>query len=168
MTITEYIAQFLAENGVKHVYGIPGGPSIRLIDDLEKEGVRFILTSDESSAGVMAAVTGRLTGIPGVCHSTFGPGATNLATGVGTALLDRNPLIAITTEISDYYLKRTAQMNIDHQKLFTPVTKATFRLNQKNITGLLKNAFSIANDEYPGPVHLGLPSDLGGLELTEI
>jgi len=159
MTVAEYIAKELKNRGVKYVFGIPGGPSIPLIDKLRKEGIEFILTSNESAAGIMADVTGRLTGIPGICHATYGPGATNLTTGVGGAMLDRSPVIAITSVMPEKLRKRTVQMNIDHQLLFEPVTKASVFVNNKNIKGILKDAFELATDEYPGPVHLGMPSD---------
>ncbi|MBN1388722.1 MAG: thiamine pyrophosphate-binding protein [Bacteroidales bacterium] len=159
MTVVEYIAKELKSRGVKYVFGIPGGPSINLIDELRKSGIEFILTSNESAAGIMADVTGRLTGIPGICHATFGPGATNLSTGIGGAMLDRSPVIALTSVMPEKLRKRTVQMNIDHQLLFEPLTKASVIVNNDNITGVLKDAFELATDEYPGPVHLGLPSD---------
>ena len=83
------------------------------------------------AAGIMADVSARLTGIPGVCHSTFGPGATNIATGVGGAFLDRSPVIVFTSEMDDSMINRTTQMNINHQKLFEPITKATYRLSAR-------------------------------------
>jgi len=64
----------------------------------QNAGIEFILTSNEASAGIMADVTARLTGVPGICHSTFGPGATNITTGIGGALLDRSPVIVFTVK----------------------------------------------------------------------
>ena len=75
MKVADYIANQLFIAGVRYVYGIPGGPSIPWMEAFRDAGIEFILTSHESAAGVMADVTARLTGIPGVCHSTFGPGA---------------------------------------------------------------------------------------------
>jgi acetolactate synthase-1/2/3 large subunit len=112
----------------------------------------------------MADVSARLTGLPGVCHATFGPGATNIATGIGGALLDRSPVIVMTSEVDDRMIGRTTQMNINHQKLFEPITKATFRLNAGNVSDVLHKAFKICMEEYPGPVHIGLPSDIAGIE----
>ena len=168
MTIAEYIAGQLVESGVKYVFGIPGGPSIPYIEAFRKAGIEFILTSHESAAAVMADVTARLTGVPGVCHATFGPGATNISTGTGGALLDRSPVIVITSEMPEKMLKRTAQMNIDHQRLFEPVTKATYRITQDNLVEVMAEALRICYDEYPGPVHLGLPSDIAGIVINEI
>ncbi len=128
MTIAEYIAGQLSDRGVRFAFGIPGGPSIPLLEAFRAAGIEFILTSNEAAAGIMADVSARITGIPGVCHATFGPGATNISTGIGGAFLDRSPVIVFTSEMDDRMLNRTAQMNIDHQKLFEPLTKATFRL----------------------------------------
>jgi len=167
MTVAEQIADILSDAGVRFVFGIPGGPSIPYMEAFRKSGIKFILTSHESSAGVMASVTGRLTGIPGVCHATFGPGAVNLASGAGGALLDRSPVIILTSEMDDTMLGRTTQMNIDHQKLFLPLTKATFRVNHLNASEVLRKALSMCTDELPGPIHLGLPSDIATMEASE-
>ena len=104
MKIEEYIAERLRKEGVKRFFGIPGGPSIPYMEAFRKAGIEFILTSHESSAAVMADVTARLTGVTGVCHATFGPGAVNLASGVGGALLDRSPVLAMTSEMPDSWL----------------------------------------------------------------
>ena len=168
MTVAEYIADQLFKNGVRHVFGIPGGPSIPYIEAFRSAGIDFILTSNEAAAGIMADVTARLTGVPGVCHATFGPGASNMTTGAGSALLDRSPVIIFTSEIDDKMIHRTTQMNINHQKIFEPVTKATFRLTPDNASGVIQKAFKISREEYPGPVHLGLPSDIANLEMPEL
>ena len=168
MTIPEYIASQLFINGVRFVFGIPGGPSIPYIEAFRKAGIEFILTSNETSAGIMADVTGRLTGIPGICHATFGPGATNISTGVGGALLDRSPVIVFTSETGAKMINRTTQMNIDHQKLFEPLTKATFRANETNIKEVLHEALRISTDIYPGPVHIGLPADIAEIETDNL
>jgi acetolactate synthase-1/2/3 large subunit len=167
MNVARLLARKLAENGVRYVFGIPGGPSIPYMEAFREEGIEFILTSNEASAGIMADVTARLTGIPGICHSTFGPGATNITTGVGEALLDRSPVIALTSEMSDEMINRTVQMNINHQKLFEPVTKATFRMSPSNASEVVDTALKICREEYPGPVHIGLPSGIAEKEASE-
>ena len=166
MIFAEYLADQLFTIGVKYVFGIPGGASIPYIEAFKAAGIEFILTSNEASAGIMADVTGRLTGIPGVCHATFGPGATNISTGVGGALLDRSPVIVLTSEMDDIMIKRTTQMNINHQKLFEPLTKATFRLKADNVTDVINSAIELSRDNYPGPVHIGLPSDIAYLDIN--
>jgi acetolactate synthase I/II/III large subunit len=160
LTIAEYIAGQLAEQGVRFVFGIPGGPSIPLIEAFRAAGIEFILTSNEAAAGIMADVSARLSGIPGVCHATFGPGATNITTGIGGAFLDRSPVIVFTTEVDDAMINRNTQMNINHQKLFEPLTKATYRLNTGNYADVVESALGLCRDGYQGPVHIGLPSDI--------
>ena len=164
--IEDYLALQLKKAGVKRFFGIPGGPSIPWMEAFRKAGIEFVLATHESSAAMMADVTARLTGVPGVCHATFGPGAVNLASGVGGALLDRSPVLALTTEMPDAWLGRTAQMNIDHQALFRPLTKATYRLNAGNAAEVISRSLDLAREEYPGPVHIGLPSDLAGSEVS--
>jgi len=167
MTIAEYIANQLFIEGVRYVFGIPGGPSIPYMEAFRAAGIEFILTSNEASAGIMADVTARITGVPGVCHATFGPGATNISTGVGGALLDRSPLLVFTSEIGDSMVNRTTQMNINHQKLFEPLTIATFRMRKDNVAEVMESAIRLCNSSYPGPVHIGLPSDISGIEINK-
>lgn len=161
-TVANQVVETLREIGVRHIFGVPSGgwvdymEAIRELDDLE-----FVLVGHEGSAGVMADVCGRITGSPGACFGTFGPGATNLSTGVGGALLDRSPLIALTDEMPDHMLKRTAQMNIDHQALFRPITKRTTRLHADHVRATIYKAAQVATTERPGPVHIGLPVGMG-------
>jgi acetolactate synthase I/II/III large subunit len=164
MTVADNIADQLFKSGVRRVFGIPGGPSIPYMEAFRRAGIEFILVSNEASAGIMADVSARLTGVPGVCHATFGPGAANISTGIGGALLDRSPVIVLTSEMSDRMAGRTTQMNINHQKLFGPMTKATFRINPDNADEVIQRALKICREEYPGPVHIGLPSDIADIE----
>jgi len=87
----------LKGSGVKFMFGIPGGgSSVDLINTSEDEGIPFILTQHETSAAIMAGVVGDVTGVPGVCLSTLGPGALNLCNGLAQAFLDRSPVVAFT------------------------------------------------------------------------
>lgn len=166
MKIADYIANQLFNAGVRRVFGIPGGPSIPYMEAFRNAGIEFILTSNEASAGIMADVTARLTGVPGICHATFGPGATNITTGIGGAMLDRSAVIVLTSEMEELMIGRTAQMNIDHQKLFEPLTKATFRFSAGNVNEVLENALKMCREEYPGPVHIGLPADIAEVKIN--
>ena len=109
MNNSEAIVHALTQAGVRWVFGVPSGPVLPLIEALRKSNVQFILTASETSAGFMATTVGYLTGIPGVCISTVGPGATNLTTGVGCAWLDRAPVIAITCNVASPWLDRRIQ-----------------------------------------------------------
>ena len=160
-SVAEKWAEVLGGIGIRYVFGIPSGPWVEYMEALRTSDVEFVLVSNEASAGFMADVCARITGIPGACYGTFGPGATNLSTGVGGALLDRSPLLAFTHEMSDSMLGRTTQMGIDHQALFRPITKWTTRLEAGHVEETLLRAVNVATSEVPGPVHIGLPSDLG-------
>ena len=154
------LVSFLKKIETKFVFGIPGGPSIPYLEEMRKNEIEFITVANEQSAAIMADVVGRITGKPGVCHATFGPGATNLSTGVGEALLDRSPLLAFTTVFPDKDMNRTKQMNIDHQSVFNAVTKKTDRLTVENFNTLLKDSVVTAMSERPGSVHIGLSTSL--------
>jgi len=157
-TVAQVLVETLKEVGVRHVFGVPSGAWLEYMDVLRNtDGIEFVLTSHEGGAAFMASVCGQITGVPGVCFGTFGPGATNLATGVGCAFLDRSPVIAFTDEMSDEKMHRTAQMNIDHQALFAPITKLTFRLNPQAVRQDIFNAADLALSARQGPVHIGLP-----------
>lgn len=161
-SVAERLVGLLRQTGVKYVFGIPSGPWMSYMEAMRTGGVEFVLVSNEASGGFMADVCARITGIPGACYGTFGPGATNLSTGVGGALLDRSPLLAFTTEPTDAMMGRTMQMAIDHQALFRPITKWTTRMQADRVDETYHRAIHVATSELPGPVHIGLPSDLGG------
>src|SRR5258707_8482335 len=157
-TVAAAFVESLRELGVKYVFGVPSGGWVDYMEALRKaDGIEFVLTTHEGGAGMMADVCGRLTGKPGACFGTFGPGATNLATGVGEALLDRSPVIAFTDEMPEAMRGRTTQMGIDHQALFRPLTKKTTRLRADAVRSVLFHAARIASEGRPGPVHVGLP-----------
>ena len=160
-TVATEVVETLRDLGVKYVFGVPSGGWVDYMDALRTtEGIEFILATHEGGAAMMADVCGRLTGVPGVCFGTFGPGATNLSTGVGEALLDRSPMIALTDEMTADMRGRTTQMGIDHQALFAPLTKKTTRLREDAVRDILHDAARVALTERRGPVHVGLPVGL--------
>jgi acetolactate synthase-1/2/3 large subunit len=160
MNNADLIVATLKAAGIDRGFGIPSGNVLPLMEAMRAGGVDFVLTAHEGSAGFAADVTGRMTGAPGLCIATLGPGATNLATGVGNAWLDRSPMIAITCNLNTDQLGRRIQMWIDHHALFKPITKATMRLETGKIAETLKEAIRIAMTEPRGPVHLDLPEDV--------
>src|ERR1700758_3370334 len=117
MKNVDLIVRMLEQAGVRWVFGIPSGPVLPLIEALRQSSVQFVLTASETSAGFMAATAGYLTGVPGVCASTVGPGATNLTTGVGWGWLDRSPVLAVTCNVVSKWLGRRIQKRIGHQAL---------------------------------------------------
>jgi len=160
MNNADLIVATLKANGVCRGFGIPSGNVLPLMEAMREGGVDFVLTAHEGSAGFAADVIGRMTGAPGFCLATLGPGATNLATGVGNAWLDRSPMIAITCNLNTDQLGRRMQMWIDHHALFKPITKATLALKRGAIAETLTHAIGLALSEPKGPVHLDLPEDI--------
>src|SRR5256885_17247870 len=110
MNNADLIVATLKANGVSRGFGIPSGNVLPLMEAMRKGGVDFVLTAHEGSAGFAADVTGRMTGKPGLCIATLGPGATNLTSGAGNAWLDRSPQIAITCNFHSDQLCRPIQI----------------------------------------------------------
>ena len=160
MNNSDIIVHTLQEAGVRWVFGVPSGPVLPLIEALRQSPIQFVLTASETSAGFMATAVGYLTGVPGVCVSTVGPGATNLTTGVGCAWLDRAPVLAITCNVARA-VARAAHPNAHRSScVFKPLTKATLSLHGNPIRATMEQAIAIARAEPPGPVHLDLPEDI--------
>ena len=167
MNNAELIVQTLKRAGVTTGFGIPSGNVLPLMEAMRKWNLPFVLTAHEGSAGFAADVMGRMNNAPGLAIATLGPGATNLATGVGNAWLDRSPMIAITCNLNTDQLGRRLQMYIDHHKLFEPITKATLPISIGSVADTVAEAISIALSEPAGPVHLDLPEDVALSEATE-
>lgn len=157
-SVARQVVETLRDLGVHHVFGVPSGGWVDYMEAMRTtDGIEFVLTTHEGTGAIMADVCGRLTGVPGICFGTFGPGATNLSTGVGGALLDRSPLIALTDEMPAPMRGRVTQMGIDHQALFAPVTKKTTRLEADKVREIFSDAATVALSGRPGSVHVGLP-----------
>jgi acetolactate synthase I/II/III large subunit len=167
ITNCDLIVRALRAAGVTHGFGIPSGNVLPLMEAMRAGGLPFVLTAHEGSAAFAADVMGRLTGAPGLCIATLGPGATNLATGVGSAYLDRSPLLAITCNLPTAQRGRRIQMAIDHHALFRPITKASLALRRGRVGAILAEALETALSEPPGPVHLDLPEDVALDPATE-
>lgn len=167
MNNAELIVQILKKAGVTHGFGIPSGNVLPLMEAMRRHDLPFVLTAHEGSAGFAADVMGRMNGAPGLGIATLGPGATNLATGVGDAWLDRSPMIAITCNLDTDQHGRRIQMYIDHHQLFAPITKASLALREGSIAETVAQAVEIAMSEPMGPVHLDLPEDVAVALATE-
>jgi acetolactate synthase-1/2/3 large subunit len=168
MNNADLIIATLKAAGIARGFGIPSGNVLPLMEAMRQGGIEFVLTAHEGSAGVAADVMGRMTGAPGLCIATLGPGATNLATGVGCAFLDRSPMIAITCNLNTDQLGRRIQMWIDHHALFKPISKATLALQPGRVGESVTEAIRLAQSEPKGPVHLDLPEDVALAETNEL
>ncbi|HYC47368.1 MAG TPA: thiamine pyrophosphate-binding protein [Burkholderiales bacterium] len=167
MKNADLIVALLKAAGIRRGFGVPSGNVLPLMDAMRVGGIDFVLTAHEGSAGFAADVSARMSGVPGLCIATLGPGATNLTTGVGCAYLDRSPLIAITCNLNQPQLGRRIQMWIDHAALFKPITKASFTLRPGSIAATVAEALRLALTEPQGPVHLDLPEDVAVAEVSE-
>jgi acetolactate synthase I/II/III large subunit len=156
----DVIASILKENGIDRIFGIPGsGATTDLIDAVSKRGIEVVLTSHESSAAMIASVYGEIKGPPGVCFSITGPGATNMASGVAYAYLERAPLIAISERHGAENYEFIATQKIDQASFFAPITKAHFTVTAKRAQDIMEKAVRLSTEERPGPVHLDLAKD---------
>ena len=151
----------LENEGVERIFGIPGEENLDVVESLRKSSIRLILTRHEQAAAFMAATHGRLTGKPGVCITTLGPGALNLTTGAAYAQLGAMPMIMITGQ-KGILSSRQAQFQIvDIVGVMRPLTKLARQIvSPATIPTVVREAFRVAQEERPGPVHLELPEDI--------
>lgn len=169
MKVSDLLVECLATEGVEYIFGIPGEEILDVVDSLSQSRISFVPTRHEQGAAFMANVYGRLTGKPGVCLSTLGPGATNLTTGVADALLDRVPLLAITGQASLDKLYKESHQRIDIIEMFKPITKWNARVELPSILPeLVAEAFKIAQAEKPGATHIELPEDVAAMETSAV
>ena len=163
-TVVQAIAEVLRRVGTPYAFGLPGGEVVELMNALKEAGIPFLLTKHENTAAFAAGVTGEILGIPGVCVATIGPGATNMATGVTNAWLDRDPVIAITGQIAAPRYNVATHQVLDSVAFYKPVTKWSTCVHPGSAAETLHKAIRIATSERPGPVHLSLSSDLAKAE----
>ena len=158
---SDLLVRCLETEGVEYIFGIPGEENADTMMSLLDSKIKFILTRHEQGAAFMADVYGRLTGKVGVCLSTLGPGATNLATGVANANMDRSRLLAITGQKDSHLLHKESHQNMDVITMFKPITKWNWSIrNAKNIPEIVRRACKIALSEKPGATHIELPQDI--------
>lgn len=161
MKASDLFIKALVNEGVEYIFGIPGEENLDFLNSLRDSKIKFIVTRHEQAAGFMAATYGRLTGIPGVCLSTLGPGATNLTTAAAYAQLGAMPMIMITGQKPIKVSKQGLFQIVNIVDLFRPLTKYTHTIvNGNNIPVLVREAFRLAMEERPGAVHLELPEDI--------
>lgn len=167
MNVSELIVRTLGQVGVRHMFGYPGDPSVEVLEAARRDGMQFVLATREGTAGLMAEAYGMLTGRPGVCLSTLGPGSTNLVNAVGSALLDRVPMIAISGQIETKREPYFTHQVVDHNRLFSPVSKWTTTLGADTAAIILRKALRTAMADRPGPVHITTPADVVGAAVPD-
>jgi acetolactate synthase I/II/III large subunit len=161
VTGAELLVRCLEREGVRYVFGVPGEETLDVNDALARSSVRFIPVRHEQAAAFMADVWGRLTGQAGVCLATLGPGATNLATGLADANLDRAPVVAITGQLARDLLHKESHQYVDIVDVFRPFTKWNARIETGAVVAeAVRKAFKRAQEEKPGACHLELPEDV--------
>lgn len=163
LTGAEIIVRTLIEQGVTDVFGYPGGQVINIYDALYKyqDQINHILTAHEQGASHAADGYSRATGKVGVCIATSGPGATNLVTGIATAMLDSIPLVAITGNVPCSLIGKDSFQEIDITGVTLPITKHNYFVNNvADLADCIREAFSIAKSGRPGPVLIDVPKDV--------
>jgi len=157
----DLLVKALENEGVDFVFGLPGEENLDFVEALEKSMIRLIVTRHEQGAGFMAATYGRLTGKPGVCLATLGPGATNLVTPAAYAQLGAMPMVMITGQKPIRKSKQGKFQIIDVVSMMRPLTKFAHQIiDAGTIPSLTREAFRLATEERPGAVHLELPEDI--------
>ncbi|AUA56600.1 Acetolactate synthase isozyme 2 large subunit [Achromobacter spanius] len=167
MTGGQHVVRALLEHGVDTVFGVPGESYLDVLNALytERERIRLVSCRHEGAASFMAEAHGKLTGRPGICMVTRGPGATNASIGVQTAFQDSTPLIVLVGQVGNDMVEREAFQEIDYRRMFGQFSKWVAQIDSAaRVTEYMNRAFSVAMSGRPGPVVLALPEDM----LTEL
>jgi acetolactate synthase-1/2/3 large subunit len=159
--VAHLIVRCLENEGVTHVFGIPGEENIRLTDALSGSPIRYVLVRHEQAASFMAEVYGRLTGRAGVCSATLGPGAINLLLGVADATTNSTPVVALSAQVGRNRMFKESHQGVDLVSMFQPVTKwAELVAMPDAVPEMIRKAFKLAQTERPGAVYLAVPEDV--------
>jgi acetolactate synthase-1/2/3 large subunit len=166
---SDLLVKALENEGVERIFGVPGEENLDVVESLRGSKIELVITRHEQAAAFMAATYGRLTGHPGVCISTLGPGALNFSTGAAYALLGAMPMILITGQKGILTSKQARFQIVDVVSSMTPLTKMARQIvSTATIPTIVREAFRVARQERPGPVHLELPEDIAGEETAKI
>jgi acetolactate synthase I/II/III large subunit len=158
---SDLLVAALENEGVDRIYGVPGEENLDVVESLRKSSIELVVTRHEQPAAFLAATYGRLTGRPGVAISTLGPGALNLVTGAAYGLLGAMPMVLITGQKPIRQSRQGHFQIVDIVGTMRPLTKQSQQIvSASSIPTLVRNAFRIAAEERPGPVHLELPEDV--------
>ena len=166
---SDLLVAALENEGVDRIFGVPGEENLDVVESLRNSSIKLILTRHEQGAAFMAATYGRLTGKPGVCITTLGPGALNLTTGAAYALLGAMPMIMLTGQKGIMSSRQAKFQIVDVVSAFKPLTKLSLQIvSTTSIPTIVRDAFRIAMEERPGPVLLELPEDIAGEEAEDV
>jgi acetolactate synthase-1/2/3 large subunit len=158
-TVAEAVADELARAGVDRAFGLPGGEVLHLLDAMRRRGIEFTLCRHEASAGVAAAVYGKLRGTAGVVVATLGPGASNLLFPIANSLLDREPLLAISAQLPDSHPPGHTHQRLPLLEVFGPVTKMAAAVQPGHSRATVREAVRAATTEPLGPAYLTLAAE---------
>lgn len=161
MKTSDLFVRALENEGVEYIFGIPGEENLDFLDSLQGSSIELVLTRHEQAAGFMAATYGRLTGKPGVCLSTLGPGATNFVTSAAYAQLGAMPMIMLAGQKPIRKSKQGRFQIVDVVDLMKPITKySTQVVDGANVPYMVREGFRRAMEERPGAVYIELPEDI--------
>jgi acetolactate synthase-1/2/3 large subunit len=148
-------------HGVETAFGVPGESYLDVLDALHESGIRFIINRQEGGAAFMAEAYGKMTGRPGICFVTRGPGATNASIGVHTAFQDSTPMILFIGQVGGDFMDREAFQEIDYRRMYGQMAKWVAQIDRADrIPEYMARAFQVATSGRPGPVVLALPEDM--------
>ncbi len=157
----------LAAHGFKNAFGVPGESFLAVLDALRDSPIDFVICRQEGGAAMMAEAAGKLTGMPGLCFVTRGPGATNASAGVHVAQQDSTPMILFVGDIAREFRGREAFQEMDHEKVFGPMAKwAVAITDAARIPEVIARAIRVATQGRPGPVVISIPEDMLVDEVT--
>ena len=169
MKASDLFVKALEAEGVEYIFGIPGEENLDMLNSLQGSSIKLILTRHEQAAGFMAATYGRLTGEPGVCMSTLGPGATNFVTAAAYAQLGAMPMLMITGQKPIKTSKQGQFQIVDIVDMMRPLTQYTEQIvSGDTIPPRVREAFRTAKEERPGAVHLEFPEDIAIEETSQL
>ncbi len=161
MKTSDLMVKVLENEEVEYIYGIPGEENLDFLNSLKNSKIELILTRHEQAAGFMAATYGRLTGKPGVCLSTLGPGATNFVTAAAYAQLGAMPMIMLGGQKPIRKSKQGRFQIVDVVNLMKPITKYSEQIvDGNNVPAMLREAFRLCMEERPGAGYIELPEDI--------
>jgi len=159
----QLLVDALKVHGVDHVFGVPGESYLAALDAFHSaaEKIRFVICRQEGGAAYMAEAYGKLTGRPGICFATRGPGATNAALGIHTAYQDSSPVILFIGQVGNDFVEREAFQEIDFRRMYGPMSKWVAQIDRADrVPEYVHRAFHTAVSGRPGPVVLALPEDM--------